>query len=451
MRFDLVVKGGRIVSPEGMQQADVGVVGEVIQEVGDLSQADAAEVLDVRGLTLFPGLIDSHTHLREPGATQKEDFETGTRAAVAGGVTTVFDMPNTDPPTTDRAALDDKVRRLEGRAWCDVGFWVGATHDNIDQLADFETCPHVVGIKMFMGSSTGSLLIEDEEAQRRVLASGKLPVAVHAEDEARLRSRKSLMSPHPSVKEHSFIRDEACAQLAVERIVRLSMETWRRVHVLHVSSEDELPQIERAKANGYPVTAEVTPHHLYLAAPDAYQRHGAFVQVNPPLRTTWHQNAIRRALAEGVFDTVGSDHAPHTYAEKMRPYPGSPSGINGIQTTLPILVTLAVRDSLFPIESISQWMGAGPADLFGLKKKGRIAPGYDADLAAVDINLNRQLTADWLRTKTNWSPYVGDRLFGWPMHTVVRGRIALRDEELVGPPNGRAAVFERTAVLQARE
>ncbi len=443
MHFDLLVKGGRIVSPEGMQQADIGIVGETIREIGDLAQADAADVLDVRGLTIFPGLIDSHTHLREPGAPQKEDFESGTRAAVAGGVTTVFDMPNTTPTTTDEAALLDKVARLKDRVWCDVGFWVGATAENIEQLPELEKNPHVAGIKMFMGSSTGSLLIEDEETQRRVLQSGRLPVAVHAEDEARLRNRKSLMSPHPSVKEHSFIRDEGCAQIAVERIVQLSLETWRRVHILHVSSDEEIPQIERAKANGYPVTAEVTPHHLYLAAPDAYQKHGSLVQVNPPIRTSWHQQSLRRALAEGAFDTIGSDHAPHTYAEKMRPYPGSPSGIVGIQTTLPLLVTLAVRDEVFPIESIAAWMGRNPAQMFGLSKKGTIAPGYDADLAIVDINLNRQLTANWLRSKCTWSPYVGERLFGWPMHTVVRGRVALRDEELVGPPNGRAAEFDR--------
>jgi len=438
-----VVKGGRIVSPEGMHLADVGIVGETIREIGDLSQADAKEVLDVRGLTVFPGLIDSHTHMREPGAPLKEDFESGTRAAVAGGVTTVFDMPNTTPTTTDAAALEDKIARLAGRAWCDVGFWFGATADNIESFPDIEKNPHVAGIKMFMGSSTGNLLVEDEDTQRRVLQSGRLPVAVHAEDEARLRSRKSLLSLHPSVKEHSFIRDETCALIAVERIVQLSMETGRRVHILHVSSDDEIPQIERAKANGYPVTAEVTPHHLFLAAPDAYQKHGSLVQVNPPIRTSWHQQSLRRALADGAFDTIGSDHAPHTYAEKMRPYPGSPSGIVGVQTSLPLLVTLAVRDELFPVESIAAWMGRNPADLFGLPQKGRIAPGADADLAIVDINLNRQLQASWLRSKCAWSPYVGDRLFGWPMHTVVRGRIAMRDEELIGPPNGRPAEFTR--------
>jgi dihydroorotase len=443
MRFDLLVKGGRIVSSEGIQEADIGIVGEKIQEIGDLSASKAAEILDVKGLHVFPGLIDSHVHLREPGAIQKEDFESGTRAAIAGGVTTVFDMPNTNPPITNLEALEDKIGRLNGRAWCDVGFYLGATRENVDDLAELEKHPSICAIKMFMGSSTGNLLIEDEETQRKVVQNGTLPVAVHAEDEARIRERKSLMSPHPSVKEHSYLRDEECARLAVERIVKLSIETWRRVHILHVTCDEEIHILERVKANGYPVSAEVTPHHLYLFTPEAYQKHGALAQMNPPIRTSWHVQSMKRALHEGVFDTIGSDHAPHTYDEKMRPYPASPSGIPGVQTMFAVIATLAVRDHIIPIERMAALMCENPAALFGLKNKGRAAVGFDADLCIADLNLNRQLTVNCLKSKAKWSPFVGERFYGWPMHTVLRGRIAMRDEELIGTPSGRAAIFEK--------
>lgn len=443
MHFDLLVRGGRVVSPAGLQEADIGIIGGTIREIGDLAQAEADEVLSARGLHVFPGLIDSHVHFREPGAPQKEDLESGTRAAIAGGVTTVFDMPNTNPTTTSLEALDDKVQRLEGRAWCDVGFYLGASSENIDELTELEKHPHVCAVKMFMGSSTGSLLVEDEPTQRRVLQNGTLPVAVHAEDEARLRERKALMSPHPSVKEHSFLRDEECARLAVEQIVRLSAETGRRVHVLHVSSEEEAAVLRRAKGSGVKVTCEVTPHHLYLSTPDAYMRHGAQAQMNPPIRTTWHQNALRHALQEGLFDTIGSDHAPHTVEEKLRPYPSSPSGIPGVQTLLSILATLSVRDELFPVEQISRYLGEGPARLFGLKGKGAVQVGMDGDLCIADVNLNRRLEADRFQSKAKWSPYLGERLYGWPMHTVLRGQVVYRDEEFCGTPTGRAAEFVR--------
>lgn len=439
MHFDLLVKGGRIVSSEGIHEADVGIEGETIREVGDLSDAEADEVISVKGLHVFPGLIDSHVHFREPGALQKEDFESGTRSAIAGGVTTVFDMPNTNPATTSAEAIEDKASRLSGRAWCDVGFYVGATSDNVNDLSELEKKPHIAGVKMFMGSSTGTLLIEDEATQRRVLQQGTKPVAVHAEDEARLRERKALMSPHPSVKEHSFIRDEECVRISAERIVRLSAETGRPVHVLHVSSSEEIPVLERAKANGYRVTCEVTPHHLYMSAPEAYLKHGAFAQMNPPIRTSWHQQALRRALADGVFDTFGSDHAPHTLEEKLRPYPGSPSGIPGVQSLLPVLITLAVRDGIMPLTTIAALLAENPARIFGLPNRGKVAPGQRADLVAVDVNLNRQLISNWLHSKAKWSPYLGERLYGWPMHVVFRGKPALMDEALVGEPRGSGA------------
>jgi len=230
--------------------------------------------------------------------------------------------------------------------------------------------------------------------------------------------------------------------LAVEQIVRLSSETGRRVHVLHVSSSEEAIVLERAKSIGLPVTCEVTPHHLYFSTPDAYQRHGAQAQMNPPIRTSWHQSALRRSLQEGLFDTVGSDHAPHTLEEKQRPYPASPSGIPGVQTLFAVLATLATRDGLFPVSKIADLLGAGPARLFRLKGKGAVQKGMQADLCIADINLNRRVEAERFESKAKWSPYLGERLYGWPMHTVLRGAVVMRDEEVYGTPHGQPAEFE---------
>ncbi|MBI1756610.1 MAG: dihydroorotase [Fimbriimonas ginsengisoli] len=451
MAFDLLIQGGEIVSSEGVHPGDVGILAGRIEAVGALAGQPAAETLDASGLLVFPGLIDTQVHFREPGIEAKEDLESGSRAAICGGVTSVLEMPNTHPPTTNLVALDDKLRRARGRVWCDIGFFVGATSDNAHDLEDLEQRPGTPGMKIFMGASTGSLLVSEEDDLRRVLKAGKRRVAVHAEDEARNQERKTLLSANPHAREHPYLRDAESARIATERILRLSRETGRPVHILHVSSADEPHLIEAAKRDGLDVSAEVTPQHLFFAAPDCYERLGTRAQMNPPIRSEEHRAALWKALAAGLFDMFGSDHAPHTLAEKAHAYPHSPSGMPGVQTMLPVLLTFASR-GLLGYNDIVRMACESPASLYGVALKGRIAPGFDADLTLVDPKASRVFERGMVQSKCGWSPYEGETLTGWPVHVLLHGGFAVRDGTLVGMPSGRILDFDwkRAGVAHGR-
>lgn len=439
VQFDLVVRGGTLATAGGSVRADLGILKGRIAAVGSLGDFSAAESIDATHLTVLPGAIDTHTHLREPGLEQKEDLESGTRAAVLGGVTTVFDMPNTVPATITREALEDKVRRAAGRAWANHAFYLGATVENADSLSELEALPGCCGVKMFMGSSTGNLLVSEDSDVVRVLQSGSRRVAVHSEDETRLRQRIAAFA-HPTVDQHPLIRDAECARLATERLIRRCEETRRPVHILHVSTADEIPLIVAAKRRGLPLSAEVCPQHLFFAAPEAYHRLGTRAQQNPPLRDAHHRQALRAALAAGVFDSIGSDHAPHLLQEKDQPYPASPSGMPGVQTLVPVMLTL-VDQGLLSLGQFVSAVGEGPARLFGIQGKGALAEGMDADLTLVDPAEERVLEQEWIASRCSWSPYVGERLRGWPVHTVVGGRVVVRDGALTGTPGGSLVKF----------
>lgn len=439
MQFDLLVRGGTLATGAGRVVGNLGIVGGRIAALGVPDEAPAEQVLDARHLTVLPGVIDSHTHMREPGLEQKEDLASGTRAAVLGGVATVFEMPNTNPPTVSRETLEDKLARARGRAWADFAFYIGATLENIDALRDLESLPGACGVKLFMGSSTGNLLVSEEGDVRRVLQSGTRRVAVHSEDEARLRERIAAFS-HPTVDQHPLIRDSECARLATERLIRLCAETGRPVHILHTSTAEEIPLIVDAKRRGLPVTTEVCPQHLFFAAPDCYHRLGSRAQQNPPIRDAEHRAALRAALAAGVFDTIGTDHAPHLLEEKERPYPASPSGLPGVQTLVPVMLTL-VHEGVLSLEQFVRAVSEGPARVFGISNKGALAEGMDADLTLVDLDGERVLEEDWIASRCGWSPYVGERLRGWPVHTVVRGSVVVRDGQLTGEPVGAPVAF----------
>ncbi|MCW5936097.1 MAG: dihydroorotase [Fimbriimonadaceae bacterium] len=438
-RFDVLLFGGAIASPTGVRAADIGIRDGRIASVGDLRQAEAADRVDVTGLHILPGVIDSQVHFREPGLTHKEDLESGTRAAVAGGVTTIFDEPNTDPTTTTAAALSEKLARASGRAWCHYAFWVGASMDNLDDLAALEQLPGTPGIgEVFMGSSTGPLLVADDASLRRVLQNGSRPVAVHSEDEERLLRIKAERTP-THAREHPLMRDVESSRLATERILRLSRETGRPIHVLHVSTEEELPLLAEAKRDGLGTTCEVTPQHLSFNAED-YERLGSRIQMNTPIREERHRRALWRAVQEGLFDVFGSDHAPHTLEEKARPYPASPSGMPGVQTMLPVLLD-SVHHGGLTLERLVAMTSFNPARLFGVPTKGQIAPGFDADLVAVDLKADFGVEARWLQSKCGWSPFEGRRLTGLPVHTLVGGGFALREGELGEPGLGRMVEF----------
>ena len=369
--FDLVVHGGVCVTPRGPLRADLGVRNGRIAAVGRLRTNTTAATIDATGLHVLPGVIDTQVHFREPGDEHKEDLETGTRGAVLGGVTAVFEMPNTRLPTTSAAALADKLARADGRAWCDHAFYVGATAENAPTLGELERLPGCAGVKVFMGPSTGGLLVPDDRTLDAVLAVGTRRVAVHAEDDARLRERRSIAEAAGDPRAHPDWRDVETALRATRRLLRLAAERGRPVHVLHVTTAEEIALLAQHKAIA---SVEVTPQHLSLQAPECYDRLGTRAQMNPPIRGGRHRAALWRGVTDGTVDVVGSDHAPHTREEKARPYPASPAGMPGVQTLLPLLLDHAAAGRL-TLARLVDLTSAGPARLFGLARKGRLAGG----------------------------------------------------------------------------
>ena len=391
--FDCVVKGATVVNHDGIGVRDIGIRNGRIAALGNLSAASAGEVIDAAGLHVLPGVIDSQVHFREPGLEHKEDLETGSLAAVAGGVTAVFEMPNTKPLTTSAETLADKVRRARNRMYCDFAFYVGGTRENIDDIPELEQLEGSAGIKVFMGSSTGDLLVEDERSLDRIIARISRRAAFHAEDEDRLKARMHLRKPGDA-SSHPVWRDPEAALIATQRLVRLAETHRKRVHVLHISTAEEMAFLADHKDWA---TVEVTPHHLTLGG-DAYQRLGTFVQMNPPVRDDRHREAIWAGVASGVADVLGSDHAPHTRAEKDHPYPESHSGMTGVQTLLPIMLD-HVNAGRLTLERLVDLTSHGPQRIFGMRGKGRIAVGYDADLSIVDMKRRETITDQWIRSK----------------------------------------------------
>ncbi len=437
-RYDLLLRGATVVTPSGPVAATIGVRDGRIATLGAADQADAREVLDLRGLHVLPGVIDSQVHFREPGLEHKEDLESGTRGAVLGGVTTIFEMPNTSPNTDSPEALADKLVRARGRAWCDHAFFLGATADNADLLGGWEDLSGCAGVKVFMGSSTGSLLVAEDDVLARVLASGRRRVAIHAEDEHRLRERRPLAEAAADVSAHPQWRDVGTALAATRRVLRLAREARRRVHVLHITTAEELPVLADARDIA---TVEVTPQHLTLAAPDCYEGLGSFAQMNPPIRDTRHRAALWGAIRDGLVDVIGSDHAPHTREEKSRPYPDSPSGMPGVQTLVPVLLA-HVHVGRLSLARFVDLTSTGPARVYNMAGKGRIARGYDADFTIVDLNAERVIENTWIASKSGWTPYHGMPVTGWPVMTVIRGRVVMRDGATVGQPAGLPARFQ---------
>ena len=438
LHADLLVLGGVVITPNGAEQIDIASSGGVIVALGDLKgrwQAD--QVINAQGLHVLPGVIDSQVHFREPGLSHKEDIESGSRGAVLGGVTGFFEMPNTDPLTLWDADLQAKLDAADAKAWCDYAFYIGGSAVNAEQLDRLENLPGCAGVKVFMGSSFGDLLADDDAVLRNILSHGHRRMAVHAEDEALLKARKQIVEESGDVCQHHEWRNVESAFKATRRIVALAAESGRRLHVLHVSTADEMRFLARHKRR---VTVEVTPHHLSMVAPDCYEMLGSLAQMNPPVRELEHQEALWEGIQNGTVDVIGSDHAPHTLEEKLRPYPQSPSGMTGVQTLLPLMLN-HLHEGRLTLQRLVDLTSAGPARIFGIEGKGRIALGYDADLTLVDLNAQRIIDNEWIASRSGWTPYHGKKITGWPIHTVVRGQIVVRDEVLVGEPQGKAMEF----------
>jgi len=436
--FDLKLTGGTVHLPGGPALAEVGVIGGRIAAIG-AGLGDAGETLDCAGLDILPGVIDSQVHFREPGLEHKEDLESGSRAAVLGGVTAVFEMPNTNPNTDSAARIEDKLKRAHHRMWCDHAFYVGATGENAEQLAELEMMPGTAGVKIFMGASTGSLLVAEDEALACVLAHGRRRVAIHAEDEARMNARKDeRIEGDP--RSHPVWRDDESAMLATRRIVKLARAAGRRIHVLHVTTPAELDYLAHHKDIA---TCEVTPQHLTLAAEEAYPRLGTYAQMNPPIRSAAHRDGLWHWLRQGVPDVLGSDHAPHTQEEKARTYPASPSGMPGVQTLVPLLLDHVAAGRL-TLARFIDLTSAGPQRIFGLAGKGRVAVGYDADFTVVDLKARWTMEADWLASRCGWSPFEGMSVTGRPVGTIVRGHRVMWEAQLANEAIGEPVRFEAT-------
>ncbi|MDJ0611734.1 MAG: dihydroorotase [Kiloniellales bacterium] len=438
--YDLIVKGGTLVTPAGTAPGDVAVKDGRVAALGALDAGRTEQVLEAGGLHVLPGVIDSQVHFREPGLEHKEDLASGSAAAALGGVTAFFEMPNTKPSTLDAADLETKLSLARGRAWTDHAFFMGAADENADKLGELERLPGCCGVKIFMGSSTGSLLVEDDETLLEVLRHGTRRVAIHAEDEGRLRERLALVRGGAAVDQHPVWRDEETALKATRRLLALARKAGRRVHVLHISTADEMPLLAQNKDLA---TVEVTPQHLTLAAPECYERLGTLAQMNPPIREARHREGLWAALDQGIVDVIGSDHAPHTREEKAGDYPATPSGMPGVQTLLPLMLD-HVNAGRLSLRRLVDLTSAGPQRIFGIAGKGRLAVGYDGDLTLVDLGARREITADWLAAKCGWSPFEGMTVTGWPMATVIRGRIVMRDGALQGEPAGRPVRFVET-------
>ena len=432
---DLILEGGILTTHKGERRGDLAIRNGKISAVGRIADRRARKILNVAGLHILPGVIDTQVHFREPGNEHKEDFETGSRAALLGGVVGVFEMPNTNPPTTNRAAMRDKLARARGRMYCNYAFYAGATPDNIASLGALEKLPGCCGVKVFLGSSTGNLLVPDDASMEAILRATRRRVAFHSEDEYRLEARKPLRRAG-DVASHLVWRDTQTATLATRRVLRLARKTRRKVHILHISTAQEMQLLAREPL----ATVETTPQHLTLQAPDCYQRLGAYAQMNPPVRTRAHRLGLWRALRAGIVDVIGSDHAPHTRAEKSRPYPDSPAGMPGVQTLLPVMLdhVNAGRLSLPHLVSLTSHR---PRQMFGIRDKGALETGLHADLTLVDMQCRRTIDDSWIASRCGWTPFHGHAVRGWPRGVLLRGRIAMWEDELPAPPSGQPMRF----------
>ncbi len=436
-QFDLIVRGGSAVLPWGTEALDIGVRDGRVAALGVSGTAEAAEVVDAAGLIVLPGLIDPHVHLRDPGDPAVESIPSGTRGAVLGGLTAVFDMPNTGPAITDEERLAWKQDYVARVSWCDVGLYVGATKANVAELPELETGRGVCAIKVFAGSSTGDLLVEDDESLERVMRAGRRRIAYHSEDEYRLRARRGLFKAGEPYERHMEWRDEETACLGTRRLMALARETGRPAHILHVSTAEEFSYLGDYRDIA---TVEVLLNHLTQVAPEAYEALGGYAVMNPPIRGRRHMEAAWAAVRDGTVDTIGSDHAPHSKAAKEKPWPDCAAGLTGVQTLVPVMLD-HVNAGRLGLGRLADLMSAGPARVYGAVGKGRIARGYDADFTIVDMGKRRRIDEGWLASPCGWSPFMGMTVRGWPVFTIVRGRVVTREDEVLGEPSGRLVTF----------
>lgn len=443
MTKSTLIKNARCVLPHpktGLlheSETDIFIEDGVIRKIGNSLSSPAEITIEATGLHVLPGVIDTQVHFREPGMTQKEDLETGSKAALLGGVTGFFEMPNTKPPTTTKELFAAKLKAAEGRCYTNFAFFIGGSHENIEELAALEKLPHCCGIKVFVGSSTGSLLVEDDESIERILRHSQRRVIFHSEDEFILRERKSIVIASEDVRQHHIWRNVDSALSSTQRILNIARKTGRQVHILHITTAEEMELLAKAKDIA---TAEVLPQHLTLSAPECYERLGTLAQQNPPIRELYHQSGLWRGIENRTVDIIGSDHAPHTLEEKGGKYPNTPSGVPGVQTLLPLMLH-HVHEGHLSLFRLVELLCEAPRKVFGLSDSGRIEVGAKAHLSIVDLKAERVIENRWMASRSGWTPFDGMKVHGWPIHVILSGQWALRDGEINHPPLGKPYDF----------
>ena len=448
MKFDLLIKDAwaLLSHPKNPwelveEQVDIGILGEQITAIGSLKAASAHSTFKASGLVVLPGLIDTQVHFREPGMEHKETIESGSRAALLGGISAFLEMPNTIPPTLSKETFKDKIQRAENNSWCDFAFFMGASSSNLSQLSELEKQRGCCGVKIFMGKSTGSLLLDKESDILQALQNTSGPVAIHSEDQERLNQRKKLIlsDPNVTVQKHPVWRDVDSALIATKKIIRLAKECQRRVHILHVTTEEEMSLLKQHQTTA---TVEVTPQHLTLAAPECYERLGSLAQMNPPIRDKRHQQALWQAVREGVVTMIGSDHAPHSLEEKKQAYPLSPAGMPGTQTMLPLMLNHVHKKQL-SLKKLTELLAVNPHRYYGIQKQGLIKKHFKANLTFVDIKKTQTITQKWLASKCDWSPFENQKVTGWPEAVLLSGQWAMQNGELISSPKGKMLSFRK--------
>jgi len=430
----ILIKNSTVVLPDEILRTDVLIENGRIATVDAAVHASADEVVRASGMQLLPGVIDDQVHFREPGLTHKEDLLHASRACAKGGVTTFLEMPNTKPNTTNQQRLNEKLDLASRKSLVNYGFYIGATPNNLDDLRSAQRTP---GIKIFIGSSTGDLLVDDQDALERIFAETSLPITAHCEDETTVRANQSRFAGSNDVSVHSMIRDHQAAVIATRRAVDLARRHRHRFHVLHVSTGAE---IELFADHGGLLTAEVCPHHLFFNIDD-YERLGSLIQMNPSVKTREDNEQLWQALLDGRIQLIATDHAPHTIEEKRQPYPQSPSGLPAVENSLALLLDQVNRGRC-TLQQVVHWMSDAPARVWDIVDKGRIQDGYDADLVLVDMSVESEVRNETQQTKCGWSPWHGVTLQGWPVRTWVMGHEVFREGRFDESTRGREAVFD---------
>ena len=433
--FSLIIKNGSCYIDGKLTQADIGLSDNKIKKIGKIS-LNSYKVYDASNKVVLPGIIDTQTHFREPGSTDVEDLESGSRAAVLGGVTSLFEMPNTNPPTSNLIEFEKKLQLAKNRMHSNYAFYFGATPENTNQLSKLKYVEGCCGVKLFAGSSTGKLLVDKEADIEKVISSSDRVVSIHSEDEEILKLRKKFIKKG-DVHSHPEWRNVECAMSSTRRVVKIAERYNKKIHVLHVTTKEEVDFLAMHKKN---VTFETTPQHLTLYAPDCYDKLGAYAQMNPPLRTKEHYDRLWIAIKNNVVDVLGSDHAPHSKESKDKEYPNTPSGMPGVQTIFPVMLD-HVNSGKLSLEQLIKLMCENPCRIFGIKDKGYIREGFDADLTIVDMNKEQVIKDEMMASKCGWTPFNNYKVKGFPIGTIVNGNLVMSEGKIIAEAKGQPLKF----------